>query len=162
MAVGIQAPEKELRFTRSGQAVVFWLAAAVFGAVADTLLATSSYREINPLLPHPAWALAPLAGALISARLAWRLTRHAYLILTPLGIEIFPFFRPEAGMCLVSWQEIDSVEVNAAHTRLTLHHDSAKTSGVHLSLRPIRADRRELLVKAMAGRGKLPGRAGAE
>ncbi len=163
MAAGIQSPDKELRFTRSGQAVVFWLAAAVFGTVAVIMLATSYYREINPELPHPAWSLVPLAGAVISARLAWRLTRHAYLILTPLGIEIFPFFRPETGMTLVSWQEVDAAEVNAKRSRLTLHHDEAKTSGIHLSLRPIRADRRDLLIKALAGRGKLDfGSAGSD
>jgi hypothetical protein len=162
MAARIQSPDKELRFTRSGQAVVFWLAAAVFGTVAAIMLATSHYREINPELPHPAWALVAFAGAVISARLAWRLTRHAYLILTPLGIEIFPFFRPKAGMTLVSWQEVDAAEVNAKRTRLTLHHDAAKTSGIHLSLRPVRADRRDLLIKAMAGRGKLEVRAGHE
>lgn len=155
MAAGIQSPEKELRFTRSGQAVLFWLATAVFGTAAITLLATSPYREINTLLPHPVWALVPFAGAVIAARLAWRLTRHSYLILTPLGIEIFPFFRPEAGMTLVSWHEVDSAELNSTRTRLTLHHDAAKTSGIHLSLRPIRADRRDLLIKAVAGRGKM-------
>ena len=163
MAAGIQSPEKELRFTRSGQAVLFWLAAAVFVTAALTLLATSPYREINPLLPHPTWALVPLAVAVISARLAWRLTRHAYLILTPLGIEIFPFFRPVAGMTLVSWQEVYALEVNATRTRLTIHHDASKTSGIHLSLRPIRADRRDLLIKAVTGRGKLDsGIAGTE
>ena len=94
MAAGVQSPEKELRFTRSGQAVVFWVASAVLTAVAVTLAATSVYRDINPDLPHPAWALIPLVLAVVAARLAVNLTRHAYLILTPLGIEIFPFFRP--------------------------------------------------------------------
>jgi hypothetical protein len=152
MAAGIQSPEKELRFTRSGQAVIFWLAAAFFAAAAVTLAATSLYRGINPQLPHALWALAPLAAALVSARLALRLTCRAYLILTPLGIEIFPFFRPAEGMRLVVWQEVDAADVNAGHTRLTLHHDPAKTSGIHLSLRPIRADRRALLIKAVQGR----------
>jgi hypothetical protein len=155
MAGGIQSPEKELRFTRSGQAVLFWLASAVFGAVAITMLATSPYRQINPLLPHPIWALLPLLIAVMSWRLAWRLTRHAYVLLTPLGIEIFPFFRPAAGMTLVPWQQIASVEVDAGLTRLTLHHDDRKSSGIHLSLRPIRADKREWLIKALAGRGKM-------
>lgn len=152
MAAGIQSPEKELRFTRSGQAVIFWLGAAFFTAVAVTLAATSLYRGINPQLPHALWALAPLAAALVSARLALRLTRRAYVILTPLGIEIFPFFRPAEGMRLVVWQEVDAAEVNTEQTRLTLHHDSEKTSGIHLSLRPIRADRRALLVMAVQGR----------
>lgn len=152
MAVGIQSPEKELRFTRSGQAVVFWLVAAVLAAVALTLAATSVYRTINPQLPHPAWALLPLLASLGAARLAMRLTRRAYLILTPLGIEIFPFFRPAQGMEMVVWQEVHGMEVDAARKMLTLHHNAAKSSGIHLSLRPIRADRRDLLLKALAGR----------
>ncbi|MCU0750649.1 MAG: hypothetical protein MUF13_13995 [Akkermansiaceae bacterium] len=152
MAGAVQSPEKELRFTRSGQAVIFWVAAAVLAAVAITLLATSVYRDINPQLPHPAWAALPAALALLSLKLAVQLTRHAYLILTPLGVEIFPFFRPADGMRLVVWQEINSAEANPANTLLTLHHDAAKTSGIHLSLRPVRADRRDLLVKAVLGR----------
>lgn len=148
MAGAVQSPEKELRFTRSGQAVLFWMAAAVLTAVAVTLTAIWYYREE----PHPLWALLPLLLAAASLRLAVRLTRHAYLILTPLGIEIFPFFRPASGMRLVVWQEVDSAEVDPGFTMLTLHHDAAKTSGIHISLRPIREDRRELLAKAVIGR----------
>lgn len=152
MAATIQSPEKELRFTRSGQAGLFWMVAAVSATVGITMLATSIYRDINPDLPHPAWAAVPLVLALVMARVAVWLTRHAYLILTPLGIEIFPFFRPAAGMRLVTWQEIHHAEVDEKSTRLTLHHDPEKTSGIHLSLTPIRADRRSLLAKAVLGR----------
>lgn len=152
MASRVQSPEKELRFTRSGQAALFWVLSAVCAAMAVTMAATSLYRDINPELPHPAWALVPLGLAVIAGRLAARLTRHAYLILTPLGIEIFPFFRPDRGMRLVVWQEVAAAEVNPPMTRLTLHHDAAKTSGIHLSLKPVRADRRELLAKAVVGR----------
>jgi len=152
MAAKTQSPEKELRFTRSGQAGVFWVAAAVLTAAGITLLATAIYRDINPQLPHPAWALLPLAFAAATAGVAAGLTRHAYLILTPLGIEIFPFYRPAQGMRLVLWQEIDHAEIDPRNTRLTLHHDRGKTSGIHLSLTPIRADRRALLAKAVVGR----------
>jgi hypothetical protein len=157
MAGPVQSPEKELRFTRSGQASRFWLAAAILAASGITLLSTSIYRDINPSLPHPAWALPPLAAAALLARLALKLTRHAYLILTPLGIEIFPFFRPAQGMRLVPWQEIALAEVDGKSKRLTLHHDAGKTSGIHLSLSPIRADRRTLLAKAVLGRLAPPG-----
>ena len=156
MAAMIQAPEKELRFTRSGQATLFWVAAAVLSTVGITLLATAIYRDINPRLPHPAWALVPFISAGCMVRLAVGLTRHAYLILTPLGIEIFPFFRAAAGMRLVLWQEIDHAEVDAKLTRLTLHHDAEKSFGIHLSLTPIRADRRTLLAKAVIGRLSPP------
>jgi len=148
----LQSPGKELRFTRSGQAPLFWVAAAVLASVTVTLLACAPYRAVNPLLPHPAWALVPLALAGLAARSAVRLTRHAYLILTPLGIEIFPFFRPARFMRLVTWQEIAEAEIDADLTLLTLHHDLARTSGLHLSLAPIREDRRKLLAKAVAAR----------
>ena len=55
-------------------------------------------------------------------------------------------------MRLVIWQEIHAAEANANTTLLTLHHDADKSSGIHLSLAPIRADRRELLAKAVIGR----------
>jgi hypothetical protein len=152
MAGKIQSPEKELRFTRSGQAAVFWIMAAVLAAVSITLLATAIYRDINPLLPHPVWALLPAVLAIGAGKIALNLTRHAYLILTPLGIEIFPFFRPADGMRLVTWQEIAAAEVDQKNTMLTLHHDLKKSSGIHLSLAPIRADRRCLLAKAIIGR----------
>jgi hypothetical protein len=156
MAGQVQSPEKELRFTRSGQSTLFWLLSAVCTTMAVTLTATSFYRDINPQLPHPAWALVPLVLAGLAGRLAVRLTRHAYLILTPLGIEIFPFFRPVAGMQLIVWQGVDAAEVNAALTRLTLHHDAEKSSGIHISLRPVRKDRREMLAMAVIGRARPP------
>ena len=65
----LQSPEKELRFTRSGQAPAFWLAAAVFTCATVTLLACAMYRDVNPQLPHPAWAILPLALALLALSL---------------------------------------------------------------------------------------------
>lgn len=156
MPRAIQSPEKELRFTRSGQATRFWLAAAILASAAATLLACALYRGVNPRLPHPAWALIPTALAVLAARTAVRLTRHAYLILTPLGIEIFPFFRPAKSMRLVTWQEIADAQIDPELTLLTLHHDAQRSSGIHLSLAPIREDRRELLAKAVAVRVLMP------
>lgn len=152
MAVPLQNPEKELRFTRVRQALLFWLLAAVMLAAALTMLTTSMYREINPHLPHPLWAVLPVAVAGAALKLAVSMTRHAYVILTPLGIEIFPLFKPEKGMQMIFWQEIDSVEVDGAMTQLTLHHNSEKTSGIHLTLRPIANDARPLLIKAVRQR----------
>lgn len=148
----VEAPEKELRFTRSGQATLFWVAVAVLVSAGVTLLATSIYRDINPDLLHPLWALVPLALAVAAGRLALSLTRHAYVILTPLGVEIFPFFRPALGMQLVMWQELDHSSMSDDQNLLTLHRDSAESSGIHLSLRPIRRENRTLLAKAISGR----------
>lgn len=156
MAGKIQSPEKELRFTRSGQAIIFFISAAVLTAVGMTILASAWYRDINPFLPHPAWALPPFVFAAFMTHTGVQLTKHAYIILTPLGIEIFPFFRPTDGMRLVTWQEVHAAEVDAKMKRLTLHHDAEKSSGIHLSLAPIRTDRRTLLAKAVIGRVSPP------
>lgn len=147
MAANIQSPEKELRFTRSGQATIFWIVAAVFLVASISILANGIERRENP-----AWALIPATLTWLAVRTAVRMTKHAYLILTPLGIEIFPLFKPQTSMQMVMWNEIDGAETDPSLTRLTLHHNAEKTSGVHLSLRPIRKDRRALLAKAISGR----------
>ncbi len=154
MPAPVQSPEKELRFTRAGQAVGFWIAAAVFSciAVAAAVILVYLKPQTGSLLPRLPWVVVPLLLAWACTRTAIRLTRHAYLIFTPLGIEVFPFFRPAAGMRLVTWQEIADAEVDARFTRLTLHHNAEKSAGIHLSLAPIPRDRRPLLAKAIAGR----------
>lgn len=146
----VNEPQKELRFTRSGQAVGFCVAGAVMFGIAVTLAATGYYRAINPAVPHPAWAVPFGAGAFGFFALARHLTKHAYLILTPLGLEVFPFFRPAQGMQMVMWQEIAEAEV--VETRLTLHFNEEKTAGMHLSLRPVGRKSRSLLAKAVLGR----------
>lgn len=148
----ISAPEKELRFTRSGQATAFWIAAAIATSAALTLLATSPYRATHPELPHPAWSLPPLAAAAILTRTAIHLTRHAYLILTPIGIEIFPFFRPAKGMRLIAWHEIHSTSTNPQQTTLSLHYNAAHSAGIHLSLKPLQRRQIPLLLAAIHGR----------
>ena len=83
-------------------------------------------------------------------RLAWRCTKHAYILLSPIGVEVFPLFRPAATMQVIPWQQIDSAEIG--RRRLTLHFTAEKSAGIHLSLSPIAKDRRELLAKAIQGR----------
>lgn len=151
----VAEPHKELRFTRSGQAVVFFVAGAVFCGVAVTLIATGVYRPENPELPHPAWAVPCLVLAVCTFILACRLTKHAYLILTPIGLEIFPFFRPAKGMQMVFWQEISAAEIDERGKWLTLHFNNERTAGIHLSLSPVRKKLRNLLAKAVRGRVKL-------
>lgn len=146
----VAEPHKELRFTRSGQAAGFCVAGAVMIGIGVTLLATGYYRAINPSIPHSAWAIPFLVIAIGLFILARHLTRHAYLILTPLGLEVFPFFRPSKGMQMVFWQEINAAEVVGKW--LTLHFNSERTAGMHLSLRPVGKKSRSLLAKAVLGR----------
>ena len=123
---------------------------AVAAGVGVTLVATSFYREMNPGVPHGLWAVPCFVVCGLAVWLARHLASHAYLILTPLGLEIFPFFRPAKAMQLVLWQEIVGAETNERW--LTLHFNGEKTAGLHLSMRPIVKKRRELLAKAVLGR----------
>ncbi len=148
--MAVAESHKELRFTRAGQAAGFWMAAAALVMTALVFVLVAPYRAEHGELPHPAWGLIPLGLAVLLVRFAIRCTRHAYLILSPIGVEVFPLFRPENGMQLVAWAQIDSAEIDA--DRLTLHYNPEKTAGLHLSLAPIAQPQRELLAKAIRGR----------
>ena len=149
----VAEPAKELRFTRAGQAAGFWIGAAVCIMAGLVFFLLTPHRAENPQLPHPAWGFVPLAFAAGLIRLAWRCTKHAYILLSPIGVEVFPLFRPEATMQVIPWQQIDSAEIDPR--RLTLHFTAEKSAGIHLSLSPIAKDRRELLAKAIRGRFDL-------
>jgi hypothetical protein len=146
----VAEPQKELRFTRAGQAVVFWIAAAACIMAGLVFFLIAPYRADTPELPHPAWGLVPIGLGLILMRLAWHCAKYAYLLLSPIGIEIFPFFRPGTNMQVIPWAQIAAADIDAK--RLTLHFSAEKTSGIHLSLSPIAKDRRALLAKAIQGR----------
>ncbi len=150
--MSVAEPQKELRFTRAGQAVPVALLGAACAVAALLFVTFGLYRDETPAIPHPAWGLIPLSLALGLFWLAWHCARHAYILLSPIGVEIFPFFRPGANMQVIPWAQIAGADIDDA--RLTLHFSAEKSSGIHLSLSPISKDRRELLAKAI--RGRLP------
>lgn len=145
----VAEPHKELRFTRAEQAQGFIVIAAV--AFAFALLLTVTW-----LMGHPSftwWMPLPfLALSIFLARLATRCARHAYLILTPMGVEIFPLLKPEKNLNLVYWTQLEAAEFNEELTTLKLHYNEEKTAGVILSLKPILIKKRPLLKKALEGR----------
>ena len=145
----VAEPHKELRFTRIAQAQAFMIIAAVSFAFA--LLLTVTW-----LMGHPSfrwWMALPfLITSVLLGRLAGRCARHAYLILTPLGVEIFPLFKPQDNLNLVYWNEIDDAEFDEDLTVLKLHHNPEKNSGIILSLKPIHEKKRPLLQKALLAR----------
>jgi len=145
----VAEPDKELRFTRIVQAQSFMIIAAV--AFAFALLITITW-----LMGHPSfrwWMPLPfLAVVLFLGKLSGRCARHAYLILTPLGIEIFPLFKPEENLNLVYWSQIDDAGFDEELTTLKLHYNPEKTAGIILSLKPIPTKKRPLLKKALLAR----------
>jgi len=145
----VAEPHKELRFTRAGQAQGMFIAATVAFALA---LLTA----ITWLMGHPDflwWIPLPfLVLACLLARVALHCTRHAYIILTPMGVEIFPLLKPEKNLNLIYWTELDHANFNEDLTLAKLHRDAEESFGAVLSLKPIIAKQRPLLKKALEGR----------
>jgi len=145
----VAEPHKELRFTRARQAQGFIVAAAV--AFAFALLITVTWLMGHPNF-HWWMPLMPLALAAAMTRLAVRCARHAYIILTPMGLEIFPLFKPEKNLNLVYWTQLEDADFDEDLTILKLHYNEEKTAGVILSLKPILEKKRPFLKKALEGR----------
>lgn len=148
----VVSPEKEVRFTRARQATTFVVIGIVLfcAALGLFMLALPGFTgRQQPTLSSYGFALLPLPLCAGAFWLAMRLARHAYLILTPLGIEIFPFFRPEKNMQLLYWSEIDNAKVTPDLRLLTIDHGSG--SKAIISLDPIRTIQRPLLKRAIEG-----------
>ncbi|MFC5051950.1 hypothetical protein ACFPK9_15210 [Rubritalea spongiae] len=149
----LEETHKELRFTRARQGSFFMLLSAfcVGLGLATAIAMFSKWGPYDPDYQSFIWfCLIPLVPAFVLLRLALHCIRHAYLILTPMGIEIFPFWKPEKNLQVLFWQEIDSAECDS--TKLTLHRDAAQTSGIVISLKPIGKQQISLLQKAISAR----------
>ena len=142
-------PFKELRFTRSQQAVTFVIAGVIFLCLAAGLAVR--WWWLAGSLHSLWWTLLPLTAAWGCLRLAARLTRHAYLLLSPLGIEIFPFIRPAQNMQLFAWTEIQHAGVSEDGRLLTLTLAGYEDAKVIISLDPVKPGARPLLRKAIEG-----------
>lgn len=150
----VAEPEKELRFTRGAQARVFYMVSVVIFAASTAvfILSTQDWGMKPPLLKGWVWLCIPgLLLTYLLLRIGLRCTRHAYLILSPLGVEIFPFWKPEKNLQILYWSEVADAEVSSDTNELILHFTEEKKSGVVVSLKPIPAARRHLLARAVTG-----------
>jgi len=147
-------PEKELRFTRAAQAPVFYAVSVLCFAVsmAVFILSTQDWGMGEPMLAGWLWLCVPgVILTYLSFRLGLRCTRHAYIILSPLGVEIFPFIKPEKNLQIIYWSEVADAEFSPEAKRLIIHFNQEKKSGVVVSLNPIPVMRRHLLEEAVLG-----------
>ena len=145
----VAEPHKELRFSRSAQARLFFLLGSTFITIAIFLAAASFTAGLEfPLW----WAAFPLVPALPCFLLAYHCVRHAYLILTPLGIELFPFFNPHRNLQVLYWSEIDHAEISGDLRTLTIHYNADRTAGIKATLSPLLSAKRQLLQRAIEGR----------
>ncbi len=146
-------PEKELRFTRMAQAPLFYFmsALAVAAAVGIIILSTQKWGMNPPPMRQWWWLIVPdIFIGWWFFRLGLRCNQYAYLILTPLGLEIFPFFNARRNLRVIYWTQI--AEIEHSNGKLTMHFSEQKNSGVVISLRPIPPRQRKLLRQALDGR----------
>lgn len=145
----VAEPHKELRFTRAGQAQGFIVIAAV--SFAFFLLIGLTWFMGHPTFTW--WMALPfLILAAFLTKVSTHCARHAYLILTPLGVEIFPLVKPRENLNLVYWTQIKDAEFDEELTALKLHFNDKQSAGIVLSLKPIVTKKRPLLKKALEGR----------
>jgi hypothetical protein len=100
-------------------------------------------------LHSPLWALVPLAPAAVSFWIAAHCLRHAFIILTPLGIELFPFWRPARNMQVIYWAEIETAVISPDLKIFTI---KCRGSEIMATLAPISSTGRLLLKRAIEGR----------
>ena len=145
-------PEKELRFTRAGQAPLFMvISVALFASACALFILSTQYWGVEkPLFKGWLWVIVPLIiSSFAFLRLGLHCVSHAYIILTPLGVEIFPFFQPEKNLQIIYWQQIYDAEISENRKELVLHFSKDKQSGIVASLKPIPKIRWKLLEEAV-------------
>jgi len=145
------APHHELRFTRAHQAVHFAVLAVVGLALflGLCLLAWRPWGAAGGPLLRPWWLVLlplPVVGAALWA-MVWCAT-HAYILLSPAGVEVFPLLFPGRGFRLVPWGTIAGFRTDGRNVVL----DLTGGGGVVLSLAPVRPSARPLLVTALRRR----------
>jgi hypothetical protein len=128
---------------------VFWVAGLILLLVSVGVGILSWWQLQNP----PPWWLAGVPAALAAAAfwLAWRLTRHAYLLLSPVGVEIFPFWKPVEQFQLLPWGSIAAADFSPDQRWLTLTLAGYDDAKVILTLDPIPVRARPLLIRAVEG-----------
>jgi len=145
------APHHELRFTRAHQAVHFAVLAVVGLALflGLCLLAWRPWGAAGGPLLRPWWLVLlplPVVGAALWA-MVWCAT-HAYILLSPAGVEVFPLLFPGRGFRLVPWGTIAGFRTDGRNVVL----DLTGGGGVVLALAPVRPSARPLLVTALRRR----------
>ena len=143
------AATPELRFTRSRQAVV-----SLAWGLGCLLLSLGIFILHYQRFTHPPaffWGFVPLLPGTLCFWLAWHQLRHPFLVLTRIGIEIYPFFLPARNMHLLLWQQISRSEIISEPPQLILTRADATDAKIFITLAPLVPRQRELLQTALAG-----------
>ena len=151
----IKEPEKELRFTRSRQAVTFvgagLISLCIVGFIWFQIYFKSLENNQNLTLIVP--ILLSISLIIIAGIFFWvavHCTRHALIILSPLGLELFPFWFPVKNFRMLYWSEINDAKINKEMNLLSI--DCNNGSKIFISIKPIPTNIRSYLKTAIERR----------
>ena len=145
---------QEIRFTRSGQAVHFVILALIFLCLGVGLyLVSLDFWSVSqePLLKQSWYGLLVLPFVIACLWMAVRLSKHAYLIFSPVGIEIFPFFKPSTNMNVLLWNEVETVDFTEDGKMMRVRLLSEGDHQVFLSIAPLKSASQDLLKHTVTG-----------
>ena len=77
-------------------------------------------------------------------------TQHAFIILSPLGLELFPFWFPVKNFRMLYWSEINDAKINKEMNLLSIECNNG--SKIFISIKPIPTKIRSYLKTAIDGR----------
>ena len=144
---------QEIRFTRNAQAAHFFFLALILACLGIGLycLSLDLWKTQEPLLQRGWYGLLTLPFVAGALWVGVHLARHAYMIFSPVGIELFPFFFPSKNMQVLYWNEIEDLRLTANEKMLEVTLLSEGEHKVFIALAPLRADSRALFAKTIDG-----------
>jgi len=151
----IQEPEKELRFTRSRQAITFVAAGLISLCILGFIWFQVYFNGLEnnqngPLIFPILCSIILITMAVLFFLVAIHCTQHALIILSPLGLELFPFWFPVKNFRMLYWSEINDAKINKEMNLLSI--DSNNGSKIFISIKPIPTKIRSYLKTAIDGR----------
>lgn len=144
---GVSREQRELRFTRNAWALwlYFWGVYLVLG------MAMAVGMDIRPRIPFWLEAACWTGGVVLAVACFWLAVvcmRRAYVLLTPLGVEILPLWKPEKRMKVYPWYGIGDWSPRLGGIVLLMEDGSSEK----INLFCMRERQRELLTTALTGR----------
>lgn len=145
----IPVRDRELRFTRNRAGGILMSSGFLLIVIA-VFLQITGHDTIAPYLPAPLWVMQAMVlfPAGICLVTAIRCLKHAAIIITPVGVEILPFFRARHTMQWFFWQQINTTETQ--RNKLILHMTNGIDITIHLF--PITNTSKRLLLYAIQQR----------
>ncbi len=149
-----QRGQKEIRFTRNAQAVHFFMLALLFLCLGVTLYLVSLdvwTVSQEPLLQGSWYGLLTLPFIAGFTAAGIHLAKHAYMIFSPVGIELFPFFFPSKNMEVLYWSEVQDVGFTPDEKMLEITMTGEPERKVFIATAPLNRASRDLLGRTIAG-----------